>query len=92
MSDKAVGGVHGGRQDTAEQGGAAGSGTFLPGPDAMLGMWSSWMQAASTSAQQLGQTWGQDWSKGLPGVGNQWWQAAPDALTSSASAGALSGR
>ena len=89
MSDKAVGGVHGGRQDTAEQGGAAVSGTFLPGPDAMLGMWSSWMQAASSSAQQFGQNWGQEWGKGLGGASGQWWQAAPDALAGNLIAGGV---
>ncbi|MGD0105284.1 MAG: class I poly(R)-hydroxyalkanoic acid synthase [Rhodopila sp.] len=39
----------------------------VPGPDLMLGMWSSWMDAASGSARK--------WNES----GMQWWQVAPDA-------------
>ena len=92
MSDEAARGRAGDRQTATGQTGGASPGT-LPGPDAMLGMWSAWMQAASTSAQSLGQSRGQqfgqprgqdwtktDWGKALTGMGGQWWQAAPDAL------------
>ena len=90
MSDKTTSETSQNRQATAEPRSIADAGFgTLPGPDTMLGMWSSWMQAASTSAQQLGQTWGQDWSKGLPAMSNQWWQAAPDALAGGMVAGGV---
>ena len=43
------------------------------GPDLMLGMWSSWMDTASSSLQQWHDRWGD--------TGAQWWQIAPDAAT-----------
>ncbi|HEY0425794.1 MAG TPA: alpha/beta fold hydrolase, partial [Rhodopila sp.] len=43
----------------------------LPAPDAMLSVWSSWMEAATSSAKH----WGGRSGDG----GTQWWQAAPDA-------------
>ncbi len=42
-----------------------------PAPDAMLGLWSSWMDAASHSARA--------WSKNPGDSGTQSWQAAPNA-------------
>jgi polyhydroxyalkanoate synthase subunit PhaC len=42
-----------------------------PAPDAMLGVWSSWMNAASGSAQRWSANWGDP--------GTQWWQVTPDA-------------
>ena len=80
MSDKAAGATPGDRQATAEQRGGAVPGPSL-GPDAMLGLWSSWMQAASGSAQEWGRSFG--------GSGGQWWQAAPDALAGSVIAGGV---
>ena len=47
-------------------------GVSSPGPDAMLSVWSAWMDAASASAKQMtGQA-----TEG----GTQWWQVAPDAV------------
>ncbi len=46
---------------------------IAPGPDAMLGVWSSWLEATSRSAEQ----WGQNWAD----LGLRWWQAKPDADT-----------
>jgi polyhydroxyalkanoate synthase len=42
-----------------------------PGPDLMLGMWTSWMEAASSSAKE----WSERWGDG----GLQRWQVSPDA-------------
>src|SRR5690349_18023901 len=48
---------------TSGQGTAAGG---LPGPEMMLGLWSSWMKTHSGFAQ--------DWT----GAGKPWWQVTPD--------------
>jgi polyhydroxyalkanoate synthase subunit PhaC len=42
-----------------------------PGPDTMLGMWSSWMDAAFGSTRQWTDRWGTP--------GQTWWQVPPDA-------------
>jgi polyhydroxyalkanoate synthase subunit PhaC len=43
----------------------------LPAPDAILSAWSSWMDAATSSARQ--------WSEHQGDSSSQWWQVAPDA-------------
>ena len=48
----------------------------LPAPDAMLSVWSTWMDAASSSMKQ----WNAQWGDVMGGAGAQWWQLAPDAV------------
>src|SRR5208283_4601532 len=52
-------------------GSASVPGSAAPELDVMLGVWSSWMDAAFSSAQQ--------WSNSLGEFGAQWWQITPDA-------------
>jgi len=44
----------------------------VPGPDVMLGLWTSWIEAAAGSAEA--------WSKGWGGLDPQRWQGTPDAI------------
>ena len=62
--------------DSKEPGSTSGEAASAPGfsapaPDVMLGVWSSWINAASSSAQAWSNNWG-DFS-------TQWWQITPDA-------------
>jgi hypothetical protein len=41
------------------------------GPDVMLGVWSSWLNAASSSARE--------WSNNWDNFSKRWWQITPDA-------------
>jgi polyhydroxyalkanoate synthase len=64
--------------DSKKPGPASGSNEYfpefaVPGPDVLLGMWSSWMNAASSSTAEWSKRWGD------PGL--QWWQVTPDAAS-----------
>jgi polyhydroxyalkanoate synthase subunit PhaC len=52
-----------------------GTATNQPGPDALLGLWTSWMEAASGSSQALGKTaLSKTWEAPIP----PWWPTVPD--------------
>src|SRR4051794_22124865 len=51
-----------------------GAAATTPGPDALLGLWASWMEAASGSGQALGQTMGKTWPPPMA----PWWPTVPD--------------
>jgi polyhydroxyalkanoate synthase subunit PhaC len=53
---------------------SAGDVPGLPAPDAMLGAWSSWMDAASSSMK----LWSARWEEALGDGGATWWQIGPD--------------
>src|SRR3954451_17315253 len=54
---------------------AWGAVTSQPGPDALLALWTSWMEAASGSGQALGSTTlGKTWNAPIP----PWWPTVPD--------------
>ena len=62
--------------DSKEPGSTSGEAASAPGfsapaPDVMLGVWSSWINAASSSAQAWSNNWGDS--------STQWWQITPDA-------------
>jgi polyhydroxyalkanoate synthase subunit PhaC len=72
-------------QDTSDgrgQGVAGQKDGGLPGPDAMLGVWTSWMEAMSGAA-------GKGWT--APAAAGPWWQMKTDDLLGGAIAGGVAG-
>jgi polyhydroxyalkanoate synthase len=68
-------------QDRNRHGGAAADGPAgLPGPDVMLGVWTSWMEAMSGGVAAA-----RSWAD----PGQPWWRMAPDDLLGGMAAGGL---